>query len=94
MVVVLVVGPGHSHSHNMEAELPILVAALGGYANIPGMHVNVLKTVGIPLWQATEAEVQHDVATCAPEWSELPIRSHATYLGHDIGPGKCGNEWK
>ena len=63
------------------------------FANISGMHINVPKTVGIPLWEAPLVAVAAEIALISPEWVALPLSRSAVYLGCVVGPEKMGVAW-
>ena len=77
---------------NVEHSLPVLVRTLKVFSEISGMHINLPKTVGIPLWTEEVGDVKARVAEVAPAWAGLPLADHATYLGCEVGPGKVGKE--
>ena len=76
---------------DIDTQLPILVKLLEEFGALSGMHINLAKTVGIPLWAKGMEEAKKEVGRVAPEWSELPVDSKGMYLGCVIGPGKKGS---
>ena len=75
---------------DIDTRLPILVNCLEGFGALSGMHINLAKIVGIPLWTKDMGEAKK-VGRVVPEWAELPVDSKGMYLGCMIGPGKKGS---
>jgi hypothetical protein len=62
--------------------------AFDEFALISGLHLNIPKTVVIPLWPTAPEIVQTRMLEMLPGWSNVDVASWSTYLGFATGPGK------
>jgi len=58
------------------------------YARVSGLHLNLAKTIAIPLWLQSVAYVRSLFASLHPAWNPILWDDHAPYLGFILGPGK------
>ena len=63
------------------------------FGEISGLHLNLAKTVLIPLCRFDEGQFRQWLLTYRPKWSDVSVQSCGKYLGFMIGPGKQLNSW-
>eukprot|EP00959_Pyramimonas_sp_CCMP1952_P455138 9471072-Pyramimonas_sp.AAC.1 len=51
------------------------------------------KTVVLPLWETTGRRFRRCVMDMMPEWSGAHFAPSATYLGFEVGSGRCQDTW-
>ena len=73
---------------DFPAAAPIVIRTFEEYASISGLHLNLAKTVVIPLWIEPLIKAQESFAKVHPWWWEMKWADHASYLGFILGPGK------
>jgi hypothetical protein len=56
--------------------------------------LNIQKTVIVPLWRHGIEHVHVWIGTGIPEWADIRVDDHGTYLGFVIGPGKGTKSWE
>ncbi len=64
------------------------------FSQISGLHLNVLKTVVVPLYQVKEEVIRDKISAQAPDWGGVCIDSKAKYLGYYVGPGRSDQSWE
>ena len=70
-----------------------LASLFGQFASISNLHLNINKTVCIPLWPKGVEDVGSNIATFIPTWASIAIDTKGTYLGFATGPGKGTSSW-
>jgi len=73
---------------------PIMHSIFTEFAAISNLHLNINKTLCIPLWPGGVKEVSDIIATHIPNWARLAICDKGTYLGFSVGPGKGDSSWE
>ena len=63
------------------------------FGAISGLHLNLPKTVLIPLWESLPADIKAEVANKWPEMQALEVSDWSRYLGFAIGPGRGTHSW-
>ena len=53
-----------------------------------GLQLNLPKTVMVPLFRGTAANILQELLSFQPGWGGLKVADHATYLGFVLGPGR------
>ena len=64
------------------------------FGRVAGLHLNICKTVLVPIFRFDESEVRAVVCSGAPDWGGVCIASLAKYLGFYVGPGEGDSFWK
>ena len=64
------------------------------FGRVAGLHLNICKTVLVPLFRFDETDVRALVSSGAPDWGGVRIASSAKYLGFYVGPGKGDSSWR
>ena len=63
------------------------------FANISGLHINIAKTVLVPLFPFDLLELRAAICRAAPEWGGIGVSASTKYLGLMVGPGKGASSW-
>ena len=63
------------------------------YGAISGLHLDMPKTVLIPLWQCGPSSFNAFLRDTLPEWSRAKVANAGKYLGFVVGPGKAQSSW-
>ncbi len=63
------------------------------FGRVAGLHLNIAKTVLVPLFRFQENEVRSIISSCAPDWGGVSITGAAKYLGFYVGPSKGETSW-
>ena len=63
------------------------------FARISGLHLNIGKTVIVPLFPYLLFDVREQIARTAPQWIGVAVQAHATHLGYFLGPAKGEQSW-
>ncbi len=63
------------------------------YAQESCLHLNLPKTVLIPLWEGSIESKKAWVKQRAPDWSQVNIDDKGRYLGLIEGPGEGTLSW-
>ena len=63
------------------------------FATISNLHLNVDKTVCIPLWPSSAEEAKSFIYSHISQWDQLIVAQKGTYLGFVLGPGKATSSW-
>ena len=58
------------------------------FGQISGLHLNLPKTVLVPLFHGEHAAILHDVLAASPGWGGLRVAGRARYLGYLLGPDR------
>ena len=69
-------------------KLPELQVIFAEYAMVSGLHLNLPKTVLIPLFHTDTAALTEQMAQACPGWAGVRVAFHAKYLGFYLGPGR------
>jgi hypothetical protein len=69
-----------------EEHLRDLQTFFQDFGTVSGLHLNIGKTVLVPLWEFDEHSVRNTVAQQAPDWGGICIQGHAKYLGFYVDP--------
>ena len=73
---------------------PILHKIFEEFGQISNLHLNMKKTICIPLWPQGRFEIAQRLPSHIPGWHNLEISDKGTYLGFVTGPGKGKDSWK
>ena len=77
------------------AEAPILAQIFQEFGNISNLHLNINKTVVIPLFPTPGiAATRDNLIHLIPTWSNVQLEYYAKYLGFMIGPDSSCRSWK
>jgi hypothetical protein len=79
---------------HFSRDSPRLATLFEEFAQISGLHLNMKKSVIIPLNLATEKTFRVRRNRTTPKWRDMPIRDHCKYLGFYVGPGKGSKSWE
>jgi len=64
------------------------------FSKFSGLHVNMPKTVIIPLWASSLDSIRRTlIADSMPEWSQVALSYVGVYLGFAVGPKREGTLW-
>ena len=64
------------------------------FGRVSGLHLNLPKTVVIPLWNEPLERVRLSMAQSLPAWSDVEVSDASRYLGFMTGPGKGTRSWQ
>ena len=78
---------------DVSIAFPVLIPLFQDFARISGLELNVGKSVCIPLWLESLADIRVAMAREYSPWSALAVESFGVYLGIAIGPGSAGRSW-
>jgi len=73
---------------------PQLRALFERFATASGLHLNLAKTVFIPLWTWQKDEAAEIWCQGVPQWDAVRIAFSGTYLGFEVGPAAADTSWK
>ena len=73
-------------------EIPALVVIFEEYASTSGLHLNLPKTVLMPLYLCSHDDLSHELSRRFPLWAGLSVSGRAKYLGYTLGPSR-GERW-
>ena len=73
---------------------PLMEVIFSEFALISNLHLNIKKTVCIPLWIGGIQHLKHNLAEQIPRWRGIEVASKGTYLGFVLGPGKGADSWR
>ena len=59
-----------------------------------GLHLNVSKTVVVPLYNYVEETIRSPITLHSPDWGGVAIAGAAKYLGFYVGPGRRHMSWE
>ncbi len=71
-----------------------LEAFFTDFEKVSGLHLNIKKTIIIPLWEYEEQNIKDLVPSHAPRSEEVKISHAAKYLGFYVGPKRGELSWK
>ena len=77
-----------------SAQLRLLQDFFLDFGRVAGLHLNISKTVLVPLFNFSEEVIRNTVSLNAPDWGGVSISDSAKYLGFFVGPGKGTISWK
>ena len=60
----------------------LLLVFVDEFARISGLHLNIGKTVIVPLFPYLLFDVREQIARTAPQWIGVAVQAHAKYLGY------------
>ena len=75
-------------------KLPDLQNFFQDFARVSGLHLNIGKTVMVPLATSNTEDLRRLVQSRAHAWRDMVIADAAKYLGFFIGPGRADSSWK
>ena len=76
-------------------DTPILAKIFADFGSMSNLHLNLNKTVIIPLFpQPALATVKKTLTRLIPNWSAVQFAYSARYLGFILGPGADDQSWK
>ena len=78
---------------NWYKDAPILEQMFTEFACISNLHLNISKTVCMPLWPKGLQEIPSSMNTLVPSWIGIEVNDKGTYLGFVLGPGKRSSSW-
>ena len=74
--------------NDIYRDLPIARRIFTNLAAVSNLHLNIQKTMLIPLGRSTPSQVRTRLEDAADPWNQMQISTHAKYLGFMTGPGK------
>jgi len=72
---------------------PLLATLFQQFAGISNLHLNIGKTICIPLWVGGLTEAKEVIQSKIRLWSQVGVADRGVYLGFVIGPGKGDHSW-
>ena len=79
--------------HDFWQHAGLLQKVFEEFGAVSGLHLNLPKTVVIPLWPANFPEVRSVIANNIPAWADVSVDVCGVYLGFATGPGKGNRSW-
>ena len=79
--------------HNGFSHLRTIASIVDDFARISGLHLNIGKTVIVPLFPYLLFDVREQIARTAPQWIGVAVQAHAKHLGYFLGPAKGEQSW-
>ena len=80
--------------NNLKDNIQGLQTFFLDFARISGLHLNVEKTVVVPLFEYQETDIRNLICRCSPDLGGVKIAAAAKYLGLFVGPGKGTLSWQ
>ena len=80
-------------AEDWDRDSSIIKQVFDEFAEMSGLDLNIPKTIVVPLWPEGEKHISGWLENSGQSWSNLKIKSHTTYLGFNIGPGKGDSSW-
>ena len=68
--------------------LPPRVRLFRDFRTVAGLHLNIRKTVLVPLSLRDRDALADDIMLQFPDWAGIQVKDRAKYLGFVLGPGK------
>ena len=78
---------------DFNTQAPILESIFSEFSKISNLHLNLKKTICIPLWEHGVDNLHQIVKARVPIWANLKIDTKGTYLGFVIGPAAGASQW-
>ena len=78
---------------NFDSQASAAMRLFRQYGSFSGLHLNMPKTVVMPLWSYSSASFMGFLKDTFPEWSRATASSFGKYLGLMVGPGKKPTAW-
>ena len=78
---------------DFEKHAPLIMQVFNDFAKISSLHLNLHKTVLIPLWESCVSSVKDWLRASLPDWSDIEVAWGARYLGFIIGPDRGEKSW-
>ena len=78
---------------NFDTQAGAVMKMFREFGAISGLHLNMPKTVLVPLWRFNSSSFRIHLADSLPEWSATMVATWGKYLGYIIGPGKGSSTW-
>ena len=72
---------------------PLLQRLFQSLAAASGLHLNVSKTVLLPLWTWRQRAAEELWTEVVPAWSRVRVAYAGTYLGFEVGPAAADTSW-
>ena len=72
-------------THNLLTTASPILSLFSEYGSISGLHLNLPKTVAIPLWLASLQEIKQQLTSIDRGWSPVGFAWTAKYLGLYVG---------
>ena len=80
---------------NLWTDTPTLARIFADFGNMANLHLNLSKTVIIPLFPQPNLEtVKSKLVHNIPTWATVQFAYHARYLGFILGPESSDKSWK
>lgn len=76
-----------------ESQLRSLQNFILDFGRVAGLHLNMGKTVVVPLRKYDENEVRDCIVQEAPDWGGVSIAGAAKYLGYFVRPARESQSW-
>ena len=74
-------------------DLPAIQEVFGKFAAASNLHLNLPKTMLIPLGCRRPDAIRHDLVAGGDVWSSISIATWGRYLGFALGPDKGMHSW-
>ena len=81
-------------THNFWQDAPRLQRIFDEFACVSGLHLNMSKSVIIPLSMSTLDQFQKRLSVEVPVWTSMEVNRCGIYLGFTIGPGRQDQSWR
>ena len=79
---------------NLWTDTPVLARIFADFTNISNLHLNLSKTIVIPLFpQPNLSTVREKLTVLIPSWSAVQYEYSARYLGFTLGPEAGDKSW-